>query len=156
MATKRSIAGVALVTLLTVAAGGPSGADPWKDESGHGWSKGQHAPGFYYEGKPGKYEWRAGGCKYEYKVDGGGFKQEAKCEGKGPYVALLPPLPFVPVGMGVQGPSAPSYVLGPQIPVSQRDRFCREFQKLVQIGGSTERAYGVACRQADGSWKIEG
>jgi len=33
-------------------------------------------------------------------------------------------------------------------------RFCREFQQTVTIGGRTEQAYGKACRQSDGSWKI--
>ncbi len=32
--------------------------------------------------------------------------------------------------------------------------YCREFQQTVSIGGKTERAYGTACRQPDGSWKI--
>ena len=31
---------------------------------------------------------------------------------------------------------------------------CREYQQTVTIGGKTERAYGRACKQADGSWKI--
>ncbi len=31
---------------------------------------------------------------------------------------------------------------------------CREYQQTVTIGGRTETAYGRACRQADGSWKI--
>ncbi len=31
---------------------------------------------------------------------------------------------------------------------------CREFQQTVSIDGRSERAYGTACRQADGSWKI--
>lgn len=31
---------------------------------------------------------------------------------------------------------------------------CREFQQTVTIDGRTERAYGTACRQPDGSWKI--
>ena len=31
---------------------------------------------------------------------------------------------------------------------------CREYQHAVTIGGKTERAYGRACREADGSWKI--
>lgn len=31
---------------------------------------------------------------------------------------------------------------------------CREYQQTVTIGGKTEQAYGTACRQADGSWKI--
>ena len=31
---------------------------------------------------------------------------------------------------------------------------CREYQQTVTIGGRTEQAYGTACRQADGSWKV--
>jgi surface antigen len=32
--------------------------------------------------------------------------------------------------------------------------YCREFQQTVSIGGREERAYGTACRQPDGSWKV--
>ncbi len=32
--------------------------------------------------------------------------------------------------------------------------FCREYQQTVTIGGETQDAYGRACRQADGSWRI--
>ena len=32
---------------------------------------------------------------------------------------------------------------------------CREFQQEVTIGGQTEQAYGTACLQPDGSWKIK-
>lgn len=32
--------------------------------------------------------------------------------------------------------------------------YCREFQQTVTIDGKTEQAYGRACRQPDGSWKI--
>ena len=32
---------------------------------------------------------------------------------------------------------------------------CREFTTTVSIGGELEQAYGTACRQADGSWKIQ-
>ena len=31
---------------------------------------------------------------------------------------------------------------------------CREFQQTVTIGGQTEQAYGTACLQGDGSWKM--
>lgn len=31
---------------------------------------------------------------------------------------------------------------------------CREFTQTVMIGGQSQQAYGTACRQADGSWKI--
>ena len=33
-------------------------------------------------------------------------------------------------------------------------QYCREFNQTVVIGGKTERAYGTACRQPDGSWQI--
>ncbi len=33
-------------------------------------------------------------------------------------------------------------------------QYCREFQQTVTIGGRTEEAYGTACRQPDGTWKI--
>jgi len=32
--------------------------------------------------------------------------------------------------------------------------YCREYQKTVTVGGKTEQAYGTACRQPDGSWKV--
>lgn len=31
---------------------------------------------------------------------------------------------------------------------------CREYQTTVTVGGKRENAYGTACRQADGSWKV--
>lgn len=33
-------------------------------------------------------------------------------------------------------------------------RYCREFQHAVTVGGNTEMAYGNACRQPDGTWRI--
>ncbi len=33
-------------------------------------------------------------------------------------------------------------------------RYCREYQQTVVIGGREEQAYGRACRQPDGTWKI--
>ncbi len=32
--------------------------------------------------------------------------------------------------------------------------YCREYQTTVNVGGKTESAYGTACRQPDGSWRI--
>ena len=32
---------------------------------------------------------------------------------------------------------------------------CREFFTTVNIGGQLSQAYGMACRQADGAWKIQ-
>jgi surface antigen len=34
--------------------------------------------------------------------------------------------------------------------------YCREFQQTVTVDGKQERAYGTACRQPDGSWRITG
>jgi surface antigen len=33
-------------------------------------------------------------------------------------------------------------------------RYCREFQQTIMVGGQTQNAYGTACRQPDGSWKV--
>jgi surface antigen len=34
-------------------------------------------------------------------------------------------------------------------------QYCREYQQKINIGGKVETAYGTACRQADGTWKIQ-
>jgi surface antigen len=33
-------------------------------------------------------------------------------------------------------------------------QYCREYNQTITVGGKTERGYGTACRQADGSWQI--
>ena len=37
---------------------------------------------------------------------------------------------------------------------SSSGQYCREFQQTVTIGGETQSAYGTACRQPDGSWRV--
>jgi surface antigen len=32
--------------------------------------------------------------------------------------------------------------------------YCREYQSTVTVGGQVKKAYGTACRQPDGQWKI--
>jgi surface antigen len=32
--------------------------------------------------------------------------------------------------------------------------YCREYTQTVRVGGKTEEAYGTACRQPDGTWKV--
>lgn len=32
---------------------------------------------------------------------------------------------------------------------------CREFLTVVTIGGKSQNAYGTACQQSDGSWKVQ-
>lgn len=34
-------------------------------------------------------------------------------------------------------------------------QYCREFQQTVTIDNKTQQAYGTACRQPDGTWKIQ-
>jgi surface antigen len=38
--------------------------------------------------------------------------------------------------------------------VNSTGQNCREFQQTIVVGGKTENAYGTACRQSDGSWRI--
>jgi surface antigen len=37
---------------------------------------------------------------------------------------------------------------------SQSGNYCREFYQTVSIGGKSQDAYGVACREPDGTWRI--
>lgn len=43
----------------------------------------------------------------------------------------------------------------PEAPYQTADgTYCREFQQTIVVGGQSQNAYGRACRQPDGSWKI--
>ncbi len=33
-------------------------------------------------------------------------------------------------------------------------QYCREYSQNITVGGKTEKGYGTACRQPDGSWQI--
>ncbi len=37
---------------------------------------------------------------------------------------------------------------------SDTGNYCREFHQTVSISGKKEEAYGIACRQPDGTWRI--
>ena len=37
---------------------------------------------------------------------------------------------------------------------SNTNAYCREYQQTVTVGGRTQQAFGQACQQPDGSWKI--
>jgi surface antigen len=51
--------------------------------------------------------------------------------------------------------SGHSGTVTPQPAIEQSNgTYCREFQETVTISGQEETAYGTACRQADGTWKI--
>lgn len=34
--------------------------------------------------------------------------------------------------------------------------YCREFTQIITEGGKSEQAFGTACRQPDGTWKVTG
>jgi surface antigen len=34
--------------------------------------------------------------------------------------------------------------------------YCREYQQTVTIDGKQEQAHGTACREPDGTWKVQG
>ena len=35
-------------------------------------------------------------------------------------------------------------------------QYCREYEQDIIVGGQPQKSYGTACRQADGSWQIQG
>ena len=47
------------------------------------------------------------------------------------------------------------YVVTPTNTYESETGPCREYTMDATIGGETEQIYGIACRQADGSWQIE-
>ena len=34
--------------------------------------------------------------------------------------------------------------------------YCREYQQTIVVGGRSQQAYGTACRQPDGQWRVIG
>lgn len=64
----------------------------------------------------------------------------------------------VPVGEVTEWKNPDSGHRGTVTPVrtfqNRHGQYCREYNQTVTIGGKTEKAYGKACREPDGSWKI--
>lgn len=58
--------------------------------------------------------------------------------------------------VGWTNPDSGHYVAATPQPAYQTasGQYCREFQQTITIDGRTETAYGTACRQPDGSWRI--
>ena len=50
--------------------------------------------------------------------------------------------------------SGNTYTVTPTRTVSSNEGPCREYTTTAVIGGKTEKVYGRACRQADGSWRV--
>jgi surface antigen len=54
---------------------------------------------------------------------------------------------------GNSGTVTPTRTYTPPQP-QYEGQVCREFQQAITVGGETQRGFGRACRQPDGSWKI--
>ena len=39
--------------------------------------------------------------------------------------------------------------------ITKHEGYCREYQQTIIIGGKEQEGHGTACRQPDGSWKIQ-
>lgn len=82
-----------------------------------------------------------------------------------PYYAYPPPVYGVPAPAYVAPPAyvsppQPTYV-SPPAPAplaapmpAQQSSDCREYQTTITVAGRQQPAYGVTCRQPDGSWRI--
>jgi surface antigen len=48
---------------------------------------------------------------------------------------------------------------GSYVPVREYNapsgEYCREYQQTIVVGGQSQNAYGRACRQPDGNWRIQ-
>ena len=51
--------------------------------------------------------------------------------------------------------SGNDYTVTPTKTYDSATQPCREYTIDAQIGGKKEEVYGTACRQADGSWKVQ-
>ena len=84
--------------------------------------------------------------------------QNMTAQDRGYYETAATRAVAAPVGQQITWYNPQSGNQGTIVPVREgRDttgNACREYQQTVTIGGKTERAYGTACKQADGSWKI--
>jgi surface antigen len=63
-----------------------------------------------------------------------------------------------PLGSSITWDNTQSGHYGTVVPVrdgrAANGDYCREFQQTVHIGGHIQKAYGTACRQPDGQWRI--
>lgn len=63
-----------------------------------------------------------------------------------------------PIGQSISWNNPDSGHYGTVTPVrdgyASSGAYCREYQHTVTINGQSQNAYGTACQQPDGSWKI--
>ena len=65
---------------------------------------------------------------------------------------------YVPLGQQVTWNNPQNGNSGVIVPTSDgyatNGTYCREFQQMITVDGQQQQAYGKACRQPDGSWKV--
>lgn len=63
-----------------------------------------------------------------------------------------------PIGQTVTWNNPQSGAMGTITPMrdgrTSAGEYCREYQQTIVVDGKTERAFGTACQQPDGSWRI--
>ena len=55
-----------------------------------------------------------------------------------------------------QDPDGKNYSVTPTRTYFENESPCREFRQTVEINGQTEILTGNACRQSNGTWKVQG
>lgn len=67
-------------------------------------------------------------------------------------------LETIPTGQSTKWQNPDSGNSGTLMPTKTYQRpsgeYCREYQQTVTIGNKTQEAFGKACRQPDGTWKV--
>lgn len=63
-----------------------------------------------------------------------------------------------PIGQRVEWNNPESgnsgYIVPTRDGYDSANNYCREYQQTIVVGGKQQSAYGTACRQPDGSWKV--
>lgn len=89
---------------------------------------------------------------------GSKIAQGLNTQDRGYYDAAANRAATAPVGQQIVWNNPQTGTIGTIVPVregrTQDGYACREYQQTVTIGGKKTSAYGTACKQPDGSWKI--
>ncbi len=60
------------------------------------------------------------------------------------------PVTWVNPDSGHQGTITPA-----QAYQNNTGQYCREYTQTINVGGQTQKAFGTACRQPDGTWQVQ-
>ena len=128
---------VAVIAALSFANSAAQASPRWDEHHDHEWHRGYdphvehwrsgHWYNGHHEGRHGWW-WIAGGVWYWY-----------------PKPIYPYPQPYAFPGVAPQEPAV--------APPPQQSH-CREFQDTIVVDGKKQKAYGTACLQPDGSWKV--